>query len=253
MAIKLAKTEPVQLQKSVVEPVMLAKGLGGVQAHVALVLDDSFSMEALYANGQVQNVADRALALAGAMSPDRAVEVFQLNRTPYVGRMDFGDHAGWIAKHVWVKGATPYAPVIRDVVKRLGGEPAPEPPPPKRPGLIEGLFGRKPASPFLGPPADRHATYVLFITDGAAEDEAATTQAMIDASRHPIFFQFVGIGMARFALLERLDDMRGRAVDNADFVRMPPEGMSEEALYKSLLLNEFVGWHMRVRELGWVK
>lgn len=66
---------------------------------------------------------------------------------------------------------------------------------------------------------------------------------MRDASALPAFWQFVGIGKAKYGVLEKLDDMDGRVVDNAGFFALDDiDSVSDSELY-SRLLSEFPDWH----------
>lgn len=63
-----------------------------------------------------------------------------------------------------------------------------------------------------------------------------------EASNKPLFWQFVGIGNSSFGFLEKLDDMDGRTVDNADFLKISNlTKLNDEDLYKALL-GEFPDW-----------
>ena len=58
----------------------------------------------------------------------------------------------------------------------------------------------------------------------------------------PIFWQFVGIGGSDYGILEELDTMKKRVVDNADFFAIDNiDALSDEELYEKLL-NEFPKW-----------
>ena len=62
------------------------------------------------------------------------------------------------------------------------------------------------------------------------------------ASSAPVFWQFVGIGRANYGVLERLDDMEGRVVDNAGFFALDDiDQVSDDDLYQRLL-SEFPDW-----------
>ena len=53
---------------------------------------------------------------------------------------------------------------------------------------------------------------------------------------------FVGVGNANFGILERLDDLEGRRVDNADFFSLSDLKMiSDDELYERLL-GEYPSW-----------
>ena len=87
-------------------------------------------------------------------------------------------------------------------------------------------------------------TLTLFITDGDnfSSDKFHTTQEIVNASKHPIFWQFVGIGNSSFDYLEELDEMTGRYIDNANFFSVNDlESISDEELYNRLLA-EYPVW-----------
>ena len=60
-------------------------------------------------------------------------------------------------------------------------------------------------------------TLVLFFTDGGFHAKAQITALMRTASALPAFWQFIGIGKSSFGVLEKLDNLTGRLVDNAGF------------------------------------
>ena len=75
---------------------------------------------------------------------------------------------------------------------------------------------------------------------------------MLDASREPIFWKFMGIeaGRVDFEFLERLDDMPGRVVDNADFFKVKsPIDLPDAELFE-LLVNELDSWDRDSRKAG---
>ena len=106
-------------------------------------------------------------------------------------------------------GGTNYAPVMNDIVKKYTEE---------APANIP--------------------SYILFLTDGDNSDKTRTVDAIMQASKLPIFWQFVGLGKGRFTFLEKLDEMTLRYVDNADFFQVT---QAENITY-SQLLNEYPGW-----------
>jgi len=94
--------------------------------------------------------------------------------------------------------------------------------------------------------------YVLFITDGDNHDNAEAEEAIVKASRFPIFWQFVGIGGHRstFEFLDKLDTMPGRFIDNANFFALNDiERISDDDLYRRMLV-EFPSWLKEARQKG---
>ena len=84
--------------------------------------------------------------------------------------------------------------------------------------------------------------YVVFISDGGISASKKIKQILKDASSLPIFWQFVGIGGRNYGVLEQLDTMSGRRVDNCNFFEMDNiQSMLEGELYDALL-QEFPMW-----------
>jgi hypothetical protein len=83
---------------------------------------------------------------------------------------------------------------------------------------------------------------VLFFTDGGFRKKGPISELMRAASSAPVFWQFVGIGRANYGVLERLDDMEGRVVDNAGFFAIDDiDQVSDDDLYQRLLRNSLIG------------
>ena len=90
--------------------------------------------------------------------------------------------------------------------------------------------------------------YVLFVTDGGVGSESQIKSLLIEASKEPIFWQFIGVGGYGYGVLERLDTMSGRYVDNANFFALDDfKSVSNSELY-SRLLNEFPQWLKEIRK-----
>lgn len=71
-----------------------------------------------------------------------------------------------------------------------------------------------------------------------------------ESSTKNLFWQFVGLGQANYGILEKLDDMTGRFIDNADFFALDDiSKISDEELYDRLL-TEFPGWIKEARAKG---
>ncbi|MBR0062032.1 MAG: VWA domain-containing protein, partial [Selenomonadaceae bacterium] len=84
--------------------------------------------------------------------------------------------------------------------------------------------------------------YVVFITDGGFYDTSNIKKFMTDASYLPIFWQFVGVNGSGYGLLEELDNMNGRYVDNANFFALDDFRRVDNKELYSRLLNEFPTW-----------
>jgi len=93
-------------------------------------------------------------------------------------------------------------------------------------------------------------TLVIFVTDGGIDKDRAIEKVLIDASRHNIFWQFVGLGGSSYGVLERFDELTGRHVDNAGFFAIDDyRDIKDEELY-SRIIREFPKWVDTVRAKG---
>lgn len=201
----------ISLAKEEVHQICLTKKpLINLIARVGLVLDYSGSMSELYDSGTIQYVVERILPLAMEFDDNNTMEVWIFeNGYHRLPDITLSNYKGYVEREIRRKyrmGGTNYAPVMNNVVK-------------------EYKKGKFPA-------------YTLFITDGDNFDKDDTDKVIIEASKYPIFWQFVGVGGASFDYLQQLDDMSGRYVDNADFFRVDKIG---DITYEKLL-NEFPEW-----------
>ena len=207
-------------KKEEVHSICLTKRpLNGLKAQVGLVLDFSGSMYDLYNDGTVQNIIENALPLAMEFDDNGTMEVWIFeNGFTRLPDITLNNCAGYVKREIlgnYTMGGTCYAPVMKDVIKTYKDSKLP--------------------------------AYILFITDGDNGDQSKTTPVIKDASKFPVFWQFVGVGRARFSYLEKLDDLTDRYVDNADFFEV---NKASEITYRQLL-NEFPGWleNERVKQM----
>ncbi|GAA0514340.1 VWA domain-containing protein [Deinococcus depolymerans] len=210
--VSLIKTANVSLEK---------RGLGEALYRVNLVLDISGSMSREYRSGAVQALAERALALAARLDDDGQVDVYLFGiRAHRAGSLSLDNARGFVDRlNVKLEAGTHYSPVmqlVREDARQAGG-----------------------TTP----------TLVLFITDGGSSNRDAVIRQMTDASHEPIFWKFMGIdqGGVNFNFLEKLDDLRGRAVDNADFFSVPAPITIPDAPLFDLLVNELDTWQAAAR------
>lgn len=220
------------------------RGLGEARYRVNLVLDISGSMHNEYQSGAVQALAERALALAARLDDDGEVEVYLFGeRAHRKGNLSLDNVSGFVQRmQIDLEGGTNYAPVMRLV---------------RQDAQAAGY---------------RWPTLVLFITDGGTTNRNEVVQTIVDSSREPIFWKFMGIQqgvgssggllsgffnrMAQqasaegFGFLQKLDDLEGRTVDNADFFSVPAPIQIPDAQLFDLLLNELESWQVAARQAG---
>ena len=229
--------------------VSLAKaGLEQHRAKVALVLDISGSMGALYRKGLVQQFADRILALGCKFDDDGEIDVFLFGaraHQPKPMRIENADgYVAALAEHYPLEGDTRYGLAIEAVRRHYFPDGA-------------GAERKTPVKAAL-------PVFVMFVTDGTTSDRPFTEKQLRWASREPIFWQFMGIGKGKksknkalaafadsdFPFLEKLDDLDGRHIDNANYFSVAsPDEHGDAALY-DLLMSEYPAWVKLARQHG---
>lgn len=221
----LAKEAPKLLDLSKKAALSLEKkGLGDHRAKVALCLDISGSMSSMYSSGIIQEFVERILALGCRLDDDGSIDVFLFGVNGYqpapITTKDFDGYIKRMLKEHPLEGDTKYGTAI-ELVRKF---------------YTNYKYERSEPLKMDTP------VYVMFLTDGQPSDKAQATRALKNASFEPIFWQFMGVGSADFSYLEKLDDLDGRYIDNADFFSVQNlKNMSDEQLYEKLT-NEYPGW-----------
>ena len=237
--IDITKKADISLLKAKVDIVLKKKGISQDAARVALVLDISGSMSHQYNSGAVQAFLERIVPVASRLDDNKTLDVWffgsKCKRTKSVTEMNVD---GYINKEcgeakrallffkmpslmIELGGGNNESSVIKDVIKKYTQEQ-----PSKLPTLI------------------------VFLSDGGVTDEQEIKKSVIDAAKYPIFWQFVGLAGSNYGILEKLDTMGGRIVDNADFFNVDDlRKITDEQLYERLL-NEFPSWMKQARAKG---
>ena len=214
---------------SLVKPLVFElkkKNLETTVARVGLVLDISGSMCQRFKNGTVQEIVNKTLPLAVQFDDD--------------GELDFW-YYGTTARRMKSVNLDNYTEAVPNDWKHL---------------MME-LGGRNNEPTVLKMVVDAYKNtkipaYVLFITDGGVNHKKEIQNIMTEASHLPIFWQFVGVGGQNYGILEKLDTMTGRYVDNAGFFALDDfKKVSNEELY-ARLLEEFPKWLEDIRKKGMI-
>lgn len=197
-----------------VQKLSITKGITN-KSRVGFIVDRSGSMDELYTSGEVQEVFEKIFPVALAFDDNQAIDLFAFHNKAYdLGEVTLNNFSNCINEKIADKlsyGGTEYAPIINMIVSKYAAE--------------------------AGDPV-----YIIFLTDGDCGDKAASKSAIRAASKHGIFFQFVGIGRDSMTFLEELDELDGRYVDNANFFRIPKMGkISDHDLYNKLM-GEYPEW-----------
>lgn len=217
--VSLAKKAQVSLDKF---------NLGTVKARVGLVLDASGSMDGQYKRGDVQELINRLLPLAVHFDDDGELDTWafgektaQLNSVSMDNYEHFidDDNGGW---KKWKLGS------------RVNCE----------------VSAMKAVIDYYAKSQDTTPIYIIFISDGGVHENRKIEKMVRDAASLPIFWQFVGMGGHGYGILEKLDTMTGRVVDNCNFFAIDDlRRVSEDDLYDRLMA-EFPDWLKEAKSKG---
>lgn len=214
---------------SLVKPLVFElkkKNLETTVARVGLVLDISGSMVPRFKNGTVQSIVNKTLPLAVQFDDD--------------GELDFWFY-GTTARKMNSVNLKNYTTTVPEDWKHL---------------MLD-LGGRNNEPIVMRMVVDEYKdtkipAYVLFITDGGVNQKREIQNIITEASHLPIFWQFVGVGGKNYGILEKLDTMTGRYVDNAGFFALDDfKKVSNEELY-ARLLEEFPSWLEEIKRKGMI-
>lgn len=230
-SLSLVKRQKLDLRKREVIKVLMTKGAQHERARIVLVLDKTGSMADEYAAGIVHRVVERMVPVAIQLDDDGSLECYlyavKFAKLPDL-RIEYLDQ--WLADFIHMSGThqgidyrsiggyNDEIPIMNEVLDSLQGQQGP--------------------------------TLVLFFTDGGFSKKREITGLMKKAAKLPAFWQFVGIGRNDFGVLNKLDEMSGRVVDNVGFFPVTDiDSIDDAELYRSLL-SEFPDWLRAARAAG---
>ena len=210
---------------SLVKPLVIElkkKNLQDVMARVALVMDISGSMSRNYSNGTVQEIVNKILPIAVQFDDDSQIDFWYYGsstaRRPAVNMRNYEQ----AVPENW-----------KELMHSVGGRN-------NEPAMMSEIIAEYEHSNL--------PVYVIFITDGGFNGESKIKKIMIESSKLPIFWQFVGITGRFYGVLEKLDNLEGRYIDNANFFALDDfKSVPNSELY-SRLLNEFPTWLKEAKE-----
>ncbi len=232
--LSLEKRQKLDMRKREVAKVLLDKGAPGVRARVVLVIDKTGSMNREYSSRRIHEVVERMVPIAVQVDDDGKLEPYlyakSFARLPdiVVHEVDTwsstylhlnGTHGG--IDYSRIGGVNDELPVMNEIIDSLV-------------------------------PGSAMPTLVLFFTDGGFTQKQKIADLMKSASALPAFWQFVGLGKANYGVLERLDTMSGRRVDNAGFFSVDDISQVNDAELYRRMLGEFPDWLKAAKSAGTV-
>lgn len=214
--IDLTKKVTITLEKKKIE---------NITASVVVVLDRSGSMNRQYKRGDLQRAMDKLLPIALMFDDDKELDTWtfadsakHLSPITLDNIKDYikNEQGGW--KFWRVGGCNNEVSVMKELVK---------------------IYKKS-----------RLPVYIIFISDGGIYKKGPIKKMLIESSNYPMFWQFLGLGGNNYGILEELDTMKERTVDNANFFSIDNiDSMSDEQLYDKLL-NEFPIWLKEAKSKG---
>ena len=214
------------LRKDLIEKKAQRTSISANSARVVFVHDHSGSMRTMYNDGTVQTLLERIFPMAMYFDDNSELDFYWFDSVyRCLDPVTPDNLIGYVQKVILSRkdhfGTTCYAPVMQEITERFAVRERSDMP-----------------------------TFVVFITDGANSDKTAAKQVLTEASRFNIFWKFIGIGKEQFEFLERLDTLKNRFVDNANFVSVNDLAvLSDDELY-TLLLEEYSDWLAACRQSG---
>lgn len=181
-------------------------------------MDKSGSMSSLYENGEVQSILTRLLPFALQFDDNGELDVYVFSNNCHRVKvpMTESNYETYVRDHILGKfsyGGTEYAPAVEKTDSDYNDK----------------------ASKML-------PSLIFFITDGENSDASATNRAIVESSKHGVFYQFIGIGNSSFKYLEALDNLDGRACDNTGFMTVKDFEKADNVQVFTESLTDYVPW-----------
>ncbi|MEV0219416.1 VWA domain-containing protein [Streptomyces sp. NPDC050704] len=236
----------LSLRKEQVAVSLSKHGATGVTARVILVLDASGSMSSLYHKGIVTDVVERMAAVAAQLDDDGEMQAWTFASQPArLPDLRLGELPDWLRLHVRVGELT----LFRRKKARRGLEAGQVDM--RAVGIqneeqkvIAQVRSHVRENPAAAP------TLVLFFSDGGVYRNAEIERELREAVEEPIFWQFVGLGRSNYGVLERLDTLSGRRVDNVGFFAVDDISTLPDPELYDRLLSEFPAWITAAGQAG---
>lgn len=195
--------------------------LNQTTVRVAVVMDHSGSIRPKFDSGKIQEVLNKILPMAIKFDDNGQLEVFLFDDVcrKMEKDMNLKNYEDYVQKQIIKKGyeygGTRYAPAISMTDKYYNDEESKKIP-----------------------------TIVFFITDGENfdSDRIPSDEAIIESSKHGIFYMFIGVGKDNFDYLRHLDDLKGRKYDNTGFMKFSDFGDIKNVEMFTNALKDYVPW-----------
>lgn len=188
------------------------RGLDGIRAEAVMLLDHSGSMISDYENGTVQTLVERALGFALQIDTDGTIPVIRFDYGVHKAiDVNIGNYAAITQNQLYERdkmGSTNLTAALDELL----------------------TLAKKTTQPI----------FAIIVTDGQPNDTTTVTQRVRELAKYPVFLKFLAIQNVPY--LQKLDDMDGRLIDNADakFIS-DPAGISD-LNFADAMTDEWATW-----------
>lgn len=226
--LDIARTASISLEKN---------KLAMARAKVGVMMDYSISMTNRYNSGEVQRVLNKVLPLALAWDDDGEIDfgVFD-SKADFLGTVNLGNYSNAVQNLTAGRrmGSTNYAEAFTKTMEYYNVKPAPKK-----------MFKK------AEPVSSDVPIFMIFLTDGSPNSRELAVSALKEASNAPIFWKFISVGNESFEFLQKLDDLKDRLIDNADYKHLGNniDDVPNDQLIDALL-EEFSDWMTQARTHG---
>lgn len=235
----------LSLRKEQVAVSLAKQGAQGLTARVILVLDASGSMTMLYEKGVIHRVVERMAAVAAQLDENGSMQAWTFASNPArLPDLTIAELPQWMQLHVRCGQLKLLPGRARNLqpgqvdMRQVGIQNEEQ-------KVIQEVRGYVHATP------QRSATLVLFFSDGGVYKNREIEQQLRAAVEEPIFWQFIGLGSRNgYGVLEQLDTMAGRRVDNVGFFAVDDIDTVSDAELYDRLLSEFPSYVRAAGQAG---
>ncbi len=226
LAKPAAGASGVDLRKYAVAVSLVKSGLDARTFRVVLAIDCSGSTKKLFRSGVMQRSLERMVVIADLLDDNGEMEVwffgdFPVRSAPVrvATAPDYLDRQAADKKRA--EGGNFEPRVMKEILDWTAAEPSP------------------------------HPTLVLFWSDGGVHAEKQITELLVRSSNRPVYWMFLGLGVADYGVLARLDNVRGGLVDNAGFLPIDDiDLLSDDDLYGQIFGTFVSRWHSAAAAAG---
>ncbi|MEV0127645.1 VWA domain-containing protein [Dactylosporangium sp. NPDC050688] len=228
--ISLAKpatgASSVDLRKYAVAVSLVKSGLDARTFRVVLAIDCSGSTKKLFRSGVMQRSLERMVVIADLLDDNGEMEVWF-----------FGDFP--------VRSAPVRVATAPDYLERQAADKKRAEGGNFEPRVMKEILDWTAAEP------SPHPTLVLFWSDGGVHAEKQITELLVRSSNRPVYWMFLGLGVADYGVLARLDNVRGGLVDSAGFLPIDDiDLLSDDDLYGQIFGTFVSRWHSAAAAAG---